>query len=86
MTPGPWQIIIIILVVMLLFGAGKLPRMMEDVAKGIKSFKKGLKDEDASSSSEKVSAIPDKKHTDESDIIDATAETVEDTDKSASKK
>ncbi len=42
-----WQILIIVLVVVLLFGAGKIPRLMGDVAKGIKSFKAGLRDEEA---------------------------------------
>lgn len=37
---------IVLLVVLLLFGAGKLPSVMGDVAKGIKSFKAGLKDGD----------------------------------------
>lgn len=46
MAPSIWQILIVVLVIMLLFGAGRLPRMMEDLAKGIKSFKKGLQDED----------------------------------------
>lgn len=45
MTPGPLQILLIIVLVLLIFGAGKLPGIMEDVAKGIKSFKKGIKDE-----------------------------------------
>ncbi|PJB71086.1 MAG: twin-arginine translocase TatA/TatE family subunit [Alphaproteobacteria bacterium CG_4_9_14_3_um_filter_47_13] len=48
MTPGIWQILIIVLVVLLLFGRGKISNVMEDLAKGIKSFKKGLKDEDES--------------------------------------
>jgi sec-independent protein translocase protein TatA len=38
---------IVLLVVLLLFGAGKLPSVMGDVAKGIKSFKAGLKDGEA---------------------------------------
>ncbi|MCR9256083.1 MAG: twin-arginine translocase TatA/TatE family subunit [Alphaproteobacteria bacterium] len=41
-----WQIAIIVLIVVLLFGAGKIPRLMGDVAKGIKSFKSGMKDEE----------------------------------------
>lgn len=45
MAPSIWQILIIILIVLLLFGAGRLPRIMEDMAKGIKSFKRGLNDE-----------------------------------------
>lgn len=38
--------LIVALVVFLIFGAGKLPRLMEDVAHGIKAFKRGMKDED----------------------------------------
>jgi len=40
-----WQILVILLIVLILFGAGKLPRVMGDIAKGVKSFKSGLKDE-----------------------------------------
>lgn len=47
MGPGIWQILIVVLVVLMLFGAGRLPRVMEDLAKGMKAFKKGLKDDDA---------------------------------------
>ena len=43
-----WHWIIVLLVVVIIFGAGKLPRVMGDVAKGIKSFKAGLKDEETS--------------------------------------
>ena len=45
MSLGIWQIALLVLLVLLLFGAGRLPRIMGDVAKGIKSFKKGLEDE-----------------------------------------
>ncbi|HEY0836679.1 MAG TPA: twin-arginine translocase TatA/TatE family subunit [Azospirillum sp.] len=41
-----WHWIIVLLIVLLLFGAGKLPQVMGDLAKGIKNFKAGLKDED----------------------------------------
>ncbi|HEX4192975.1 MAG TPA: twin-arginine translocase TatA/TatE family subunit [Stellaceae bacterium] len=37
---------IVLLIVLLLFGAGKLPRVMGDFAKGIKAFKAGMKDPD----------------------------------------
>ena len=40
-----WHWIIVLLIVLLLFGAGKLPKVMGDLAKGIKNFKAGLKDE-----------------------------------------
>ena len=44
---GPWQIVIILVLALLLFGGGgKLSALMGDFAKGIKSFRKGLQDED----------------------------------------
>lgn len=46
MAPSIWQILIVVLVVLLVFGAGRLPRIMEDLAKGIQSFKKGMSDDD----------------------------------------
>ncbi len=46
MTPGPVQILLIILLLVLLFGASRVPAIMENLAKGVKSFKKGLKDDD----------------------------------------
>ncbi len=43
-----WHWLIVLAVVLLLFGGGgKIPRLMKDVGTGIKSFKKGLKEEDA---------------------------------------
>lgn len=47
MQIGFWQILIIVLLVVLLFGRGKISDLMGDVAKGIKNFKKGMSDEDA---------------------------------------
>ena len=41
------QLLIVLLLVVLLFGKGKVSDLMGDVAKGIKSFKKGLADDDA---------------------------------------
>ena len=37
-----WHWLIVLVVVLLLFGRGKIPELMGDVAKGIKSFKKGM--------------------------------------------
>lgn len=42
---GIWQIVIIGVVVVLLFGRGKISGVMGDVAKGINAFKKGIKEE-----------------------------------------
>lgn len=41
-----WHIIIVVLVVVLLFGAGKIPRLMKDLGSGITAFKKGLKQDE----------------------------------------
>jgi sec-independent protein translocase protein TatA len=44
-APGIWGIIIVAVVVLLLFGRGKISSMMGEVASGIKAFQKGLKEE-----------------------------------------
>ena len=40
-----WQIAIVVVLVVLLFGRGKISSLMGDVAKGIKSFKRGMSDD-----------------------------------------
>ncbi len=50
-----WQIAIIAVVILVLFGRGKISEMMGDFGKGISSFKKGMS-EDVSTSDEKPSA------------------------------
>ena len=46
MTPSIWQLLIVLAIVILLFGRGKIPQLMGDMARGIKSFKKGMSEED----------------------------------------
>ncbi|MSP88459.1 MAG: twin-arginine translocase TatA/TatE family subunit [Alphaproteobacteria bacterium] len=41
-----WHWLVVLLIVLVLFGAGKIPKLMGDLAKGVKAFKTGLKDED----------------------------------------
>ena len=41
-----WHWIIVLLIVTVLFGKGKIPGLMDDVAKGIKAFKKGMREND----------------------------------------
>ncbi len=41
-----WHWLILLVVVLLLFGAGKIPKLMGDMASGIKAFKKGMKDDE----------------------------------------
>ena len=43
---GIWQILIVALVVLVLFGRGRISEMMGDFGKGIKSFKEGMKEEE----------------------------------------
>ena len=42
-----WHWLIVLVVVLLLFGRGKIPELMGDMAKGIKSFKKGMSEDEA---------------------------------------
>ena len=51
MSIGFWQVAIVVVLVVLLFGRGKISSLMGDVAKGIKSFKKGMSDNTDQSSS-----------------------------------
>ena len=54
-----WHWIVVIAVVLLLFGRGKISDLMGDVAQGIKAFKKGMQDDDkvADNKSEPVKSI-----------------------------
>lgn len=45
-APGIWGILVVAVVVILLFGRGKISGMMGEVASGIKAFQKGMKDDD----------------------------------------
>ena len=52
-----WQIVLVLVIILILFGAGKIPRVMGDIAKGIKSFKAGMKEgenEEIEASAEEV--------------------------------
>ncbi|KJV68650.1 twin-arginine translocase TatA [Candidatus Neoehrlichia procyonis] len=44
MTLGPWQIFLILIIILVLFGAGKLPQVMGELGKGIRNLKSELKD------------------------------------------
>ena len=47
--PGGWELILIVLVVLLLFGGRKIPELMKGLGGGIKEFKKATKEEDLES-------------------------------------
>ena len=48
-----WQIAIVVVIVVLLFGRGKISSLMGDVAKGIKSFKRGMSDDSSNNDDNK---------------------------------
>jgi sec-independent protein translocase protein TatA len=47
---GPWQIVLIVLVVLLLFGGKKIPELMRGLGRGVKEFKEGINPEKDSKS------------------------------------
>ena len=63
MSIGIWQIAIVVILVVLLFGRGKISSLMGDVAKGIKSFKKGMAS-DATDDTEPKNISDDNKDSD----------------------
>jgi sec-independent protein translocase protein TatA len=50
---GPWQIALIVIVVLLLFGGKKIPELMRGLGSGIKEFKDASKEEDTSKEDKK---------------------------------
>ena len=58
---GPWQIVIIVLVIVLLFGSAKIPELMHNLGKGIGEFKKSTKGEDKSEAAKKDEKQPEEK-------------------------
>ena len=71
MSIGFWQIAVVVVLVVLLFGRGKISGLMGDVAKGIKSFKKGMKEPEQdlteSPSSQDLTESPSSKDTSSED-------------------
>lgn len=57
MSIGIWQLILIFLIILVIFGAGKLPKVMSDVGKGVKSLKKGLNEDDSTEAAEPAKDI-----------------------------
>jgi sec-independent protein translocase protein TatA len=58
MLGNPWQLGLVLLVVILLFGKGKVSDLMGDVAKGIKAFKKGMSEDEVPASSAQTQPKP----------------------------
>ena len=59
---GPWEWIIILLVILIIFGAGKLPQVLKQMGLGVKAFKDGVngnEDEDASANNIQYESVPE---------------------------
>ena len=56
-----WQIVLVLVIIVILFGAGKIPRVMGDIAKGIKSFKAGMKEGEETEEMDNIESSKDTK-------------------------
>ena len=79
MSIGFWQIAIVVVLVVLLFGRGKISSLMGDVAKGIKSFKKGMSDNPDQTSS--LSSTSEKTSNEETSPSEKTSNEDQDSEK-----
>jgi sec-independent protein translocase protein TatA len=73
MSVGIGELLLILVIVFVLFGAGKLPQVMNDIGKGIKGLKKGLKDEEKNLKNEEK-ILENKNETIKSENISITKE------------
>ncbi len=62
MSIGIGELLLILVIVFVLFGAGKLPQVMGEIGKGIKGLKKGLKEEEKNPQVEKSEENSNKKN------------------------
>ena len=77
-TFSVWHWLIVLVVVLVLFGGGgKIPKLMRDMGQGVNAFKKGLKEEDK----DKAKAASEAKKVTESEPAETTAARVKDTEK-----
>jgi len=79
-TFSVWHWLIVLVVVLVLFGGGgKIPKLMRDMGQGVNAFKKGLKEEDKA----KADATSEPKKVAESEAAETTAARVEEKDAAA---
>jgi len=69
-----WHWIVVIAVVLLLFGRGKISDLMGDVAQGIKAFKKGMQDDDKSGESRTAEPVKTIDHHQSTDAVSSSTE------------
>lgn len=79
-TFSVWHWLIVLVVVLVLFGGGgKIPKLMRDMGQGVNAFKKGLKEEDKATA--KAEATSEPKKVAESEPAETTAARVEEKEK-----
>lgn len=61
MSIGVFQLLLILVIVLIVFGSGKLPNVMGDLGKGIRKFKEELKSEEEAKKSKKVTSKKNEK-------------------------
>ena len=79
-APGLPELLVVAFIVLLLFGAGKLPQVFESFGKGMKSFKDAQKDDDPSTPSAAPHILSEKPVDVVAEPVDVTAEKVETSD------
>ncbi len=83
-TFSVWHWLIVLVVVLVLFGGGgKIPKLMRDMGQGVNAFKKGLKEEDKDKDKAKADATTEPKKVAGSEPAETTAARVEETEKDA---
>ncbi len=59
MSPGPWEIIIIVFIILLLFGGKKFPELAKGLGKGLREFKKSVKEPENEENQSKIKSAKD---------------------------
>jgi sec-independent protein translocase protein TatA len=83
-TFSVWHWLIVLVVVLVLFGGGgKIPKLMRDMGQGVNAFKKGLKEEDKDKDKAKAEATSEPKKVAETEPVETTAARVAENEKDA---
>ena len=74
--PGPWEMLIVFFIVLVFFGAGKLPQVFESFGKGMKSFRDAQKEDEPADAPATAKAIQQHSVADVEELVDpATVKT-----------
>jgi sec-independent protein translocase protein TatA len=60
MSPGPWEVLIIVFIILLLFGGKKFPELAKGLGKGMREFKKSVKEPEAEGDPSKIEPAEEK--------------------------